>query len=147
MNYIMILPFNNGSIQFPGLAEDEPRPSFSIISYAPPPAGAAPYVLAEISTTQANVDILSARPDCLYMSRRDEEGYVTETLPAQERNAVRAKIAAMGFTGAAYGLLNAAIQASQNRADLVVAIGTKAFFRNVDKEFMNEAEVRGGRLG
>ena len=140
MKATFILPFNNGSIQFPGLAEDEPRPSFVLISYAPPPSG-APYVLTDIETTQANVDILSARPECLLLATYDAEGVRQAVdVPANQRNAMRAKVQAMGFTGAQFGLINGAIQSGNMRPAM------NAFFRNIESEFITDPEVDGGGL-
>lgn len=146
MNALFVVPFSNGAPQFPGLPE-ETNVSFMTISYSPPPAGTAPYVLVELSTTPANVTTLTNRADCLYLCTVTEEGYTADALTAPQRVAIVNKIQAMGFTGAQYGLLNAAIQSSQNRGDLAYAIGTKAFFRNVAKEFMLESDMRGAGLG
>ena len=144
MKAVMVLPYDNG-IQFPGLPEDT-RPDFCILSYAPPPPVTAPYILAEIRADSADIDTLKAQADCLYLCEVTENGYVTDPLAAQDRNEVRAKCAAL-FTGATYGLLNAAIQASQNRSDLVMAIAKNAFFRNEDKDFMLDEDMKGAGLG
>jgi len=140
MKATFILPFNNGSIQFPGLAEDEPRPSTVTISYAPPPSG-APYVLVDLDTTQANINILTARAECLLLATYDEENIrVAVDVPANERNAMRLKVQAMGFTGKQFGLINGAIQSGNMRPAM------NAFFRNIESEFITDAEVDGGGL-
>ena len=144
MKAMFVLPYDNG-IQFPGLGEDV-RPDYCIVSYAPPPPGTAQFVLAEIRTDAGNVDILKAPANCLYLAEVTEEGYSTDALIPTERNAIRTKCATL-FTGAIYGLLLAAILSSQNRTDLVYALATKAFFRNVAKDFMTEADLRGAGLG
>jgi len=150
MNAMMVVPFENGSPQFPGLPENA-QVGFCTISYSPPPAGTAPYVLVELTTTQTNIDILTARPDCLFLANViiDDDGKYWDTAPLlpTERNAIRAKVADMGFTGSQYGLLNAAIQSSQNREELVFALGTKAFFRDKDADFMAESDMIGAGLG
>lgn len=144
MKAILVLPFDNG-IQFPGLVDIQP--DFCTLSYTPPPIGTAPYVLAEIRTDTANVDILATQPNVLYLCEVTEDGYVPAPLTAQDRNNIRAKVASMGFTGAQYGLLNAAIQASQNNSDLVYALAENAFFRTNQKDFMREQDLRGAGLG
>ena len=145
MKAILVLPFDEG-IQFPGLGEDV-TPDYCIISYAPPPAGTAPYCLAEIRTDSANIDILKAEATCLFLAEvTEEEGYVPDPLKATDRTAIRAKCASL-FEGSLYGNLNAAIQASQNRGDLVYALAEKAFFRNNNKDFMQEQDIKGAGLG
>jgi len=148
---MMILPFENGSIQFPDLPQDA-NVSFCIISYAPPPAGTAPYCLAMIDTEQANIDSLRGEPNCLFMANviRNEDGgqeFETEALAGPARNAIRLKVEAMGFTGAQYGLVNAAIQASQNRDELVYSLGKAAFFRDDAANHMEDKHIRGAGLG
>jgi len=144
MKAIFVLPFDNG-IQFPGLPA-ETQPDFCILSYAPPPPGTAPYVLAEIRADAADIDILKAEATCLYLCEVTADGYSPDALQPTERTAVRTKCASL-FDGALYGQLNAAIQASQNRTDLVFAIARNAFFRNVQKAFMQDADLRGAGLG
>ena len=140
MNAMFILPFD-GSIQFPGLPEDA-QVGFCILSYAP-----AAYVLAEITTTQAHITTLTAQADCLFLCNViiDEDGKSFETTPLvpQERVAIVNKVKAMGLPA----LVNAAIQASQNRSDLVYAIAYKAMTRNVQGDLMIEEDVKGQGLG
>lgn len=144
MKALMILPYDNG-IQFPGLSEDV-TPDYCIISYAPPPDGTAPYVLAEIRADSADVDTLKAEATCLFLAEVTQEGYSLDPLTPTERNAIRTKCDSL-FDGDLYGQLNAAIQASQNREELVFSIAEKAFFRNAQKTFMREQDVRGAGLG
>lgn len=145
---IMVLPFSSGSVQYPGLTDlQRAACSWVCASYAPPPPGTAPYALVLLATTQAIIDILTARADCLYICALNEDGsYDTKDLLAAERNAIRTKVNAMGFTGATYGLLNAAIQSSQNRGELADKLATRAFFRNIKKEFMSNADLRGSMI-
>ena len=146
MRAMFILPFANGRPQFPGLAEDA-QVGFCTISYSPPPLDTPQYVLVEIETEQANIDILAARADCLLMCNViiDEDGkqYDTDPITPTDRVAIRNKIAAMGWTGEQLGLINAAIQASQNSAELVYKLGTKAFIRNVNKDLLIDADITG----
>lgn len=145
-NALFVVPFNNGSVQFPGIPENS-QVEFCAIGYIPPPAGTAPYAFVELKTTQPIIDILTSRTDCLYVTTITETGYVATPLSATQRNQIRDKINAMGFTGAQYGLLNAAIQSSQNRSELALAIGTKAFFRDINKNAMINQDIAGGGLG
>lgn len=148
---LIILPWSSGSVSFPGLTESELSQvtGYTCGSYAPPPPGAANYALVWLTASQAVIDKLSARSDCLYVcavlldADGNQTGFETAALNATARNSVRSKLEAMGFTGAIYGLLNAAIQASQTRDDLAVAIATKAFFRDIDKTYMTVQDVRG----
>lgn len=148
---MMILPFENGGIQFPNI-DPETQVSFCIISYAPPPPDTAPYVLAMIDSEQSIIDSLTNESNCLFMANviRDEEGgqdFEPAPLSPTDRNAIRAKVALMGFEGAQYGLVNAAIQASQNNSELVYNLGKAAFFRTVEKDFMRDQDIRGAGLG
>ena len=143
---IFVVPFAGGSPQFPGI--DATQVSYVCASYVPPPAGTAQYALVWIETSAANIATLTARADCLFIANRLDDGSIeTATITATQRNAVRTKIANMGFTGAQYGLLVAAINSSQNRDDLAVNIATKAFMRDVAKNFMTLRDVRGTMKG
>jgi len=141
---LMVLPFSNGNI-----STDLSRvASWVIGSYAPPPAGTAPYVLVWLDADQTVINTLTARTDCLFICNRNDDGsFETANIMATARNAVRTKIANMGFTGSQYGLLNAAIQSSQNRTELAYALATKAFFRDADKTPMTQEDVMGTRQG
>lgn len=142
---IIVVPWLNGSAQFPGI--DSAQVSWVCASYVPPLAGTPAYALVEISATQAIIDILTARSDCLFICSLDENGFDKTATTATQRNAVVTKIQAMGFTGAQFGLLNAAIQSSRNRSDLAVAIATKAFYRNTKKDFMTDRDLYGAAVG
>ena len=109
--------------------------SFAVLSYAPPPLS-CPYVLAELSADQALIDTLAARPDCLLLCYVTEEGFETAPLAPQERVTIRNKIAAMEFPN--LGRINAAMQASQNKAELANKLAAAAFAWNVEGELMNE---------
>ena len=144
MKAVMVLPYDNG-IQFPGLPEDT-QVDFCILSYAPPSSDIAPYVLAEIRAEGADVDTLAGQANCLYLCEVTEEGYSVEPLAPTDRVKIRNKISLL-IDGALYGLLNAAIQASQNRSELVFAIAQNAFFRDDNYMYMREQDVRGAGLG
>ena len=144
MNAMMIVPFLNGAPSFPRLPEDA-QVGFMTLSYTP-----ATYALVEITTTQANVDILTAQPNCLFLCNviYDEEGgksFETTPLAPTDRVAIVNKVKAMDFDN--LGLINAAIQASQNRSDLVYALAYKAMTRNVQGDLMTEQDVKGQGLG
>ena len=143
MNAMMIVPFENGSPSFPGLPEDA-QVGFMTLSYTP-----ATYALVEITTTQANVDILTAQPSCLFLCNVIEVdgGKVFETTPLAptDRVNITKKVKDMDFDN--LGLINAAIQASQNRSDLVYALAYKAMTRNVEGDLMIEEDVKGQGLG
>lgn len=144
----LVVPFSAGSAQFPGVDQVKYPISWVCASYVPPPPGTAPYALVMLSADQAAIDILTARADCLYICAINEDGsFDTKALAAAERNAARTKVSSMGFTGAQYGLLNAAIQSSQKRDELAEALATKAFFRNIKKKFMTNADLRGAMIG
>ena len=117
--------------------------SFAVLSYAPPPL-TCPYVLAELSADQALIDTLAARPDCLLLCYVTEEGFTPNPIAPTARVAITKKIKDMDFPN--LGLINAAIQASQNTALLAVKLAEKAFYRNVEQEYMTEAEILGGML-
>lgn len=138
----MVVPWSNGNPAFPGVEQVE----YVVVSYAPPPPGTANYVLVEMRASQADIDALAARADCLFICAVTEDGFVATALSPTDRNNIVSKIQSMGFTGAIYGLLVAAIQASQNRGALAVNLSTAAFFRNVSRDYMTEADVRGGML-
>jgi len=141
---LMVLPFSNNQIS----VDLNSATGWVVGSYAPPPPGTAPYVLVWLEADQSLIDTLSARSNCLFICSRDENGdFETAEIAPQQRNAVRAKINAMGFTGSQYGLLNAAIQSSQNRSELAFKLANKAFFRDVNKTPMTEDDVRGTRQG
>jgi hypothetical protein len=144
---IMVVPFSNGSAQFPGVNQETDPVSWVCSAYVPPPPGAAPYALVMLNTTNAAIILLSGRADCLFICNVLEDGsYEPTPLTPTQRNDIRAKIAAMGFTGAQYGLLNAAIQASQNRSVLAFAIATKAFYRNINKDAMTDSNLIGAYI-
>ena len=145
---VMIVPWGVGQPDFKG----QTVTGYVCASYVPPLAGAANYVLVWMSAAQTVIDTLAARTDCLLVCNivKDANGgenFETAALTATQRNTVRTKIANMGFSGAAYGLLNAAIQASQNRDALAFAIATRAFYRDTAKHFMTDADVAGTFLG
>ena len=142
MKAIMVVPWGSGSPSFPGIEPEEIQ-GYTVGSYAPPPPGMPPYALVWLTATTAAIASLTAHADCLYVCDITEDGFVTEPISPQKRVAIKNKINNLGFEGAPFGLLNAAIQASQNREELAFAIATKAFFRSVDKEFMTEENVRG----
>lgn len=140
----MIVPFSSGSAQFPGV--DASKVSYVCVSYVPPPPGTAPYALVELNAPQDVIDALAARPDCLYLCAATEAGFDAAPLPAVSRSAIRAKIEAMGFKGAQYGLVNAAVQASQNRDELVIKLGEAAFFETADKKPLSKQANRDSML-
>jgi hypothetical protein len=139
----MIVPFANGSPQFPGV-NPETIQAWTVISYTPPPAGTAQFNLVWLEADVATITALTARADCLFICNLLDDGtFDKPALEAADRNATRTKINAMGFTGAQYGQLNAAINSSANRDELAVKLATRAFFQNVKKDFMEEWQIRG----
>jgi hypothetical protein len=151
-----VVPFASGAPVFPGVPEFEPgvtessprvqSVSWVILSYAPPPADAPQYVLVELKASAANIAILTVRPECLFLCDVTEQGFTADSLTGAQRNSIRVKIESMGFVGAQYGLLNAAIQASSNRAELVVKLSLAAFYRSADRSFMTELDVLAGAM-
>ena len=126
---------DGGGPLYPGLAEDESVKGYGGISYTPPPID-CPYVLAEVWADQAIIDALAAQPNCLLICYVTEAGFETAPLAPQERVTIRNKIAAMEFPN--LGRINAAMQASQNKAELANKLAAAAFAWNVEGELMNE---------
>ena len=137
----IILPYDGS--EPPALPGGAAFNAMAIISYYPPPA-AVPYYLAELSASQAVIDALAARPDCLLLCYVTEEGFTPNPIAPTARVAITKKIKDMDFPN--LGLINAAIQASQNTAELAVKLATKAFARHVDGTLMTESDVLGGYL-
>lgn len=138
---LMVVPWGISRPQFPGVDESLIN-GWTCGSYVPPPEGN--HVLVWLNADQSVIDTLSSRNDCLYICLISDDGIIeTTAIGANERNAVATKVRNMGLPG----LVNAAIQSSQNRSQLAFALATKGFYRNKTKDPMTELDVRGTAIG
>jgi hypothetical protein len=148
---IMILPWKNGTPDIDMSQID----GYVAASYVPPPKDSPQFVLAFIEAKQEYIDTLTARSDCLYICSRsnpkmdeggktvDPGGIEKSPVNAATKSALRTKIQKMGFDGAKFGNLNAAISSGANRAEIAFALAKKAFARDRDGNNMTDEDLNG----
>ena len=124
---ILLVPFVDGYARFPGV---DGNIDGDVCSGLPPRAGDPQLIPVWLRTDQATIDILKARPECMYLVGFDaERNFVGDTtLTATSRVTILNKLKALGYTGELLGLLQAALQASQKASQVAIAVLLKAFF-------------------
>ena len=145
-NCLILVPFVDGYARFPGI---DGNIEGGVISCNPPRPCDPQLIPVMLQTNQATIDILKARPECMYLIGFDaERKYVGDTtLNATSRNTIINKLKALGYAGVLLGILQAAIQASQKASQVAIKVLLNAFFMSAfEIEFRSFGDGSGIRL-
>ena len=117
------------TLDLPGLTtEQAAQVSINNPSAMPPLDSEPDYAAVWVVAPQAILDILKAQANTLFVISLDNENkWVSIPLAPQARVQIVNKLKSFGYDGGRFGLINAAIQASQNSTQAAVIILTQIY--------------------
>jgi len=133
---IFIVPLQYGEPQFPGVGylfgdkPDVPTPGYGYtVGCATPKPGDPQFVTVWLNTSQANIDVLKARPECVWLTDLDDDGawVSTATTPTQASQLATKVRDGLKYNSAKYAQAMTAIQAARTSKAAAEACATKLF--------------------
>jgi len=119
---IFIVPLLNGEPQFPGVIylfgdkPNAPTPGYGYtVGCATPKPGDPQFVIVWVNTSQANIDVLKARAECVWLTDLDDDGaWVSAATTPTAASAMATKVRdSLKYNSAKYAAAITAIQAAR----------------------------------
>jgi rubrerythrin len=133
---VFLVPLLYGEPQFPGVSylfgdkPDVPVPGYGYTVGCATPGKTEPqFVTVWLNTSQANINILKARPECVWLTDLDDDGqWVSAAIPPTTASQMAVKVRdSLKYNSAKYEKAITAIQAARTSMDAAEAVTMKLF--------------------